>query len=104
VQARLLGCSAYEETSDESPYESKYPKDIQYSPDMKQVDLSPYPETSARYFNDAMALLEISPAQINISYFQYPSWDSDFTPPLLPKPTLRASEVVKPIIRGPAGS
>jgi len=95
-KGRLLGCSAYEESKAENPYTNNFPNDVFYAPDMKQVCLSPYQGDVENYYNHAMALLEISPAKMDVSYYQYPSWGLDFTPPKPDEPTLLLKETIVP--------
>jgi hypothetical protein len=95
-KGRLLGCSAYEESQQEDPYKNNFPGKVAYAQDMKQVDLSPYQGDVAKYFNHAMALLEVSPAKIDVSYYQFPSWGLDFTPPQTDAPSLLVKETVVP--------
>jgi hypothetical protein len=95
-KGRLLGCSAYEESRQEDPYKNNFPGKVAYAQDMKQVDLSPYQGDVAKYFNHAMALLEVSPTKIDVSYYQFPSWGLDFTPPQTDAPSLLLKETVVP--------
>lgn len=94
-KGRLLGCSAYEETLGEDPYAIKFP-DVGYAPGMTKVGLSPYQGDLEVYYNHAMALLTLSPAKIDVSYYQYPSWDQEFTPPTVDIPQLLMSETILP--------
>jgi DNA repair exonuclease SbcCD nuclease subunit len=95
-KGRLVGCSAYEETRAEDPYKNNFPKMVAYAPNMKQVDLSPYQGDIETYYNHAMALLEVSPAKIDVSYYQFPSWGLDFTPPKVDAPTFLLKETITP--------
>jgi hypothetical protein len=95
-KGRLIGCSAYEERKSEDPYYNKFPDDIAYAPDMKYLDLSPYQEDAEAYYNHAMALLEVSPAKIDVRYFQFPSWGRDSTPKPMPELTLLLHETITP--------
>jgi predicted phosphodiesterase len=92
-KGRLVGCSAYEETSEEDPYEIKFPA-VSYAPAMKQLGLSPYQGGLKQYYNHAMAILDVAPDKIVASYYEYPSWDSDFTPPKVDVPALLMSETI----------
>ena len=94
-KGRLLGCSAYEESKSENPYDNKYPDAVPYAVDMKQVDLSPYQGDVENYYNHAMALLEVSPETIDVSYYQYPSWGIGFVPAKPDAPTLMYKETIK---------
>ena len=94
-KGRLIGCSAYEETEGEDPYEIKF-TDVSYSADMKKLSLSPYQGGPQQYYNHAMALLDVSPEKIDVSYYEYPSWDRDFTPPQTDEPTLLLKETIMP--------
>lgn len=94
-KGRLLGCSAYEETKMEDPYTIKFPA-VSYAPNMTQVALSPYQGDIETYYNHAMALLTVSPAKIDVSYYQYPSWDQDFTPKKVDTPQPLMRETILP--------
>ncbi len=92
-KGRLIGCSAYEETSGEDPYEIKFPA-VSYAPEMRQLNLSPYQGDLEQYYNHAMAVLDVAPDKIDVAYYQYPSWDSDFVPPHADDPALLLKETV----------
>ncbi len=48
---------------------------------------SPYPAPlHVTLYNHAFALLRISPSQIEVDYYQYPSWVPDAPPPQVPGP------------------
>jgi 3',5'-cyclic AMP phosphodiesterase CpdA len=85
-KGRLVGCSAYEESVDDDPYRvNDACKDIAFMD--KRLDRSLYKSSTQELYNHAFALLEISPQNIKVSYYQYPSWDQDFAPmhpPLTP--------------------
>ena len=81
----------------EDHYKNNFADDVAYAPNMKPVDLSPYQEGIEKYYNHAMALLELSPTQIDVSYYQFPSWDSDFQPPTTVTPTLLVKETITPM-------
>jgi hypothetical protein len=98
-KGRLIGCSAYEETTEEDPYEIKF-TDVSYSMDMKKLSLSPYQGGPQQYYNHAMALLEVSPEKIDVSYYEYLSWDRDFTPPQIDEPALLLKETIMPTRAG----
>jgi calcineurin-like phosphoesterase family protein len=98
-KGRLIGCSAYEETQEQDPYEINYP-DVAYAPDMQRLALSPYQGGLGKYYNHAMALLEMTPRKIDVSYYQYPSWDDDFTPPRVDEPALMFKETIMPTRAG----
>ena len=84
-RGRLIGCSSYEESLDEDPYRIKY-NAVSYIQNMPQLELSPYRSGLQKYYNHACALLELSGSEIEVSYFQYPSWDQDFMQPEPPMP------------------
>ena len=70
-RGRLIGSSAYEETTGESPYTVVYP-DIPY------LDPANYQlEAENDYYNHSYAVINFKRAQpndpIKISYYQYPS-------------------------------
>jgi Calcineurin-like phosphoesterase len=94
-KGRLIGSSAYEETQAEDPYQINYDA-VAYAPNMTQLSLSPYQGDIETYYNHAMALLSVSPTKIDVSYYQYPSWDRDFTPPHIDKPEFMLSETIAP--------
>jgi len=66
---------------------------------MPRLQLSKYRNATQRFYNHAFALLDVTPQQIKVSYYEYPSWDPDAAPPepelgppifvevLLPAPT-----------------
>lgn len=76
-RGRLVGCSAFQSGEHEDPYEIKFP-DVAYIDQMPQLGFSPFGPALQQYYNHAFALLEVSPAKIDVSYFEYPSWDRDF--------------------------
>ncbi|HTL63642.1 MAG TPA: metallophosphoesterase [Pseudolabrys sp.] len=80
-KGRLVGCSAYEEAQNESPYD-KHPDctPVEYLPNMPQLGFSQYKSLTQKFYNHAFTLLEISPAKIVAKYFEYPSWDQDYRP------------------------
>ncbi len=72
AKGRLIGASAYEETTAEDPYKVNYP-DIPY------LDPTKYRLDAANgYFNHGYAVINLrrtNPSDpINIGYYQYPSW------------------------------
>lgn len=95
-KGRLIGCSAYEESKGEDPYEIKF-AEVAYAPNMKKLSLSPYQGDLQNYYNHAMALFEVSPSKIDVSYYEYPSWDQDFTPPKTDELTLLLKETIMPM-------
>jgi calcineurin-like phosphoesterase family protein len=76
-KGRLVGCSAFQSGEHEDPYEVKF-SDVAYIDQMPQLGFSPFGPALQKYYNHAFALLEVSPAKIEVSYFEYPSWDRDF--------------------------
>jgi hypothetical protein len=94
-KGRLLGCSAYEETQEEDPYKVNF-RDIRYAADMTELSLSKYQGGTQKYFNHAMAVLEVSPEKIAASYYEFPSWDDDFVPPTVDQPEPLYNETISP--------
>jgi len=82
-KGRLVGCSAYEESLQEDPYKINY-NAVAYANNMPRLELSPFATNMQKFYNHAFALLEVSPAKIDVSYFQYPSWDQDHSGAPLP--------------------
>jgi hypothetical protein len=86
-KGRLVGCSAYEEAVSGNPFD----KDpacaaVEYAPGMPYLGLSKYKSPTQTFYNHAVMLLEITPANISAKYYEYPSWDQDFKP--VPEPTI----------------
>jgi 3',5'-cyclic AMP phosphodiesterase CpdA len=78
-KGRLIGCSAYEETLAEDPYGiNDACKAVAFMDNMKQLQLSKYRTPLQTFYDHAFALLEITPQQVTVSYYAYPSWDQDF--------------------------
>jgi hypothetical protein len=74
---RLIGCSSYEETTGENPYQVNNPQIPYMYDDKYQLG------SSQGYYNHGYAILNFDrgtnpDAPITITYYQYPSWD---TPP-----------------------
>jgi len=99
-KGRLIGCSAYEETATDDPFRvDRACKAAAFMDNMPRLQLSKYRNATQRFYNHAFALLDVTPQQIKVSYYEYPSWDPDAAPPepelgppifvevLLPAPT-----------------
>ena len=86
-KGRLVGCSAYEETQVENPYD-KDPDctNIEYASDIPRLHISKYKSPTQQFYNHAFTLLEIAPDKIVAKYYEYPSWDQDYKP--TPEPDL----------------
>ena len=74
-RGRLLGCGAFQLGAELDPYAIEFDK-VGYIKDMPKLGLS-----DEKFYNHAFALLEFSPQQIDVTYFQYPSWNRDFEGP-----------------------
>ena len=74
-RGRLLGCGAFQLSDEEDPYAIKFNK-VSYIDDMPKLGLS-----KEKFYNHAFALLEFSPQKIDVTYYQYPSWNRDFEGP-----------------------
>ena len=99
------GCSAYEETLAEDPYGiTQACKAAAFTDNMPRLRLSKYKSKMQRFYNHAFALLEVSPLQITAKYYEYPSWDQEYTPPDPPIEAPVFTEVLSPIERAPVVS
>ncbi len=76
-KGRLVGCSAYEESLQEDPYKVNYSA-VAYADNMPKLSTSTFTTNVQKFYNHAFALLDISPAKIDVSYYEYPSWDQDY--------------------------
>jgi Calcineurin-like phosphoesterase len=78
AKGRLIGCSSYEETTDENPYKQIYDDTPFLNPGSYQLD------SDSGYYNHGYAVIDFQRAApsdaITISYFQYPSWGLDNRP------------------------
>lgn len=106
-KGRLVGCSAYEETLAEDPFGvNPCCAPAAFIKDMPRLALSKYRTALQAFYDHAFALLEVSPQQIKVSYYAYPSWDQDFQMPVDPAigaplfievlPLIQAAPVVTP--------
>jgi len=78
-KGRLVGCSAYEEALNDNPFDTNPRCTAVTTMDgMKKLQLSNYRSATQKFYNHAFALLQVSPQQITVSYYEYPSWDQDF--------------------------
>jgi hypothetical protein len=78
-KGRLVGCSAYEDTLADYPYAiTEACKAAAFADDMPMLKPSRYKSELQTFYDHAFAVLEISPEQITVSYYEYPSWDQDF--------------------------
>jgi len=81
-KGRLVGCSAYEETLAENPFAvNEACKPVAFMDNMPRLNLSKYRSAKQTFYNHAFALLEVSPQQIKVGYYEYPSWDQEYAPP-----------------------
>lgn len=77
---RLIGCSAYEETQEESPYTVNYPE-VPYLAGAPQLSVTD------SYYNHGFAMVTMTSGQTpTITYYQFPSWGS-YDAPTNPQPT-----------------
>ncbi len=72
-KGRLLGCSAYEETLDENPYEIVYPE-ASFIEDMPKLSRSTWKTGAQNFYNHAFGILDVTPDKITAAYYEYPSW------------------------------
>jgi Calcineurin-like phosphoesterase len=85
-KARLVGCSAYEETVKELPFcINPACKAAEFMDQMPQLQVSKYQSGLQKFYDHAFAMLDVSPERISASYYAYPSWDQDFSPPHEPE-------------------
>jgi hypothetical protein len=80
MKGRLLGCSAYEETSGEDPY-TVHHSQARFIKDMTQLTLSEYGTDLQKFYNHAFAVFDVTPDKITVSYYEYPSWGLVGGPP-----------------------
>ena len=78
-KGRLIGCSAYEETRDDDPFEVKYPK-ARFMNNMPRLGLSEYKSGLQTFYNHAFAILDVAPDKVTASYYEYPSWGQGNAP------------------------
>src|SRR5262249_36320333 len=97
-KGRLIGCSAYEEATDENPYANNSNGTVLFMDNMKMLDKSPNATQGKTFYNHAFALLEVSPAGVKASYYQYPSWDQSYNKP---QPALGSPLFVETIAASP---
>jgi hypothetical protein len=71
AKARLIGCSAYEETEAENPYQVNYPE-IPYLQPLVQVS------ATGGYYNHGYAIIDLARSDpsnpVNVTYYEFPSW------------------------------
>jgi hypothetical protein len=79
-KGRLVGCSAYEETQNENPYEVKYPQ-APFIKDMPLLKISQYKTDIQDFYNHGFAIFDVAPDKITASYYEYPSWGQSKAPP-----------------------
>lgn len=100
-KGRLIGCSAFEESVGDSPYSiNDACKDVAFMDGMKMLTPSRYRSSTEELYYHAFALLDVSPQQIKVSYYEYPSWDQDF-PPMQPPLTAPLYVEELPFIQRP---
>jgi hypothetical protein len=101
-KGRLVGCSAYEETVAEDPYGiNEACKAVAFMEEMQQLQPSKYRTPLQTFYDHAFALLEVTPQQITVSYYAYPSWDQDFQMPTDPALGVALFSETLPLIEGP---
>ncbi|HEY4921403.1 MAG TPA: metallophosphoesterase [Xanthobacteraceae bacterium] len=107
---RLVGCSAYEQAKRDDPYDYKY-KQINYGPippstTSNQVSLSPHTTATRTFYNHMFALMTLNPPSggegptITVDYYQYPSWDQDYSGPQPSTADKLCSETIEPAFAG----
>jgi hypothetical protein len=97
-KGRLVGCSAYEESQAQDPFRiDEACKAAAFMDHMPRLKLSKYRSHMQAFYDHAFALLEVSPQQIKVSYYDYPSWDQKFAPPDPPIGPPLFTEVLPPI-------
>jgi len=72
-KGRLLGCSAYEETLNEDPYEINHPE-ARFIKDMPKLSRSTWKTGAQDFYNHAFGILDVTPDKIIATYYEYPSW------------------------------
>jgi predicted phosphodiesterase len=78
-KGRLVGCSAYEETLAEDPYEINNPE-ARFIADMPRLQHSKWKTDTQNFYNHAFAILDVAPDKIAATYYEYPSWGEDSGP------------------------
>lgn len=78
-KGRLIGCSAYEETLEEDPYEIKYAA-ARFIKNMPKLGKSQYLSPPQNFYNHAFAIFDVTPTKVTASYYEYPSWGLDGGP------------------------
>ena len=78
-KGRLVGCSAYEETQNENPYQVKYPQ-APFIKDMPLLKISQYKTDIQDFYNHGFAIFDVAPDKITASYYEYPSWGQSKAP------------------------
>jgi hypothetical protein len=63
---RLLGCSAYEESTGDDPFRIKYPQ-AGFMAEMPRLKLSKFGD-GQNFYNHAFAVLDVGPDKITASY------------------------------------
>jgi hypothetical protein len=81
-KGRLIGCSAYEETVTDDPFQiDKALAPAAFRDKMPRLKLSRFRGATQRFYNHAFAMLDVSPLKVTASYYEYPSWDQNHAPP-----------------------
>jgi hypothetical protein len=75
---RLLGCSAYEESTGDDPFKIEYPQ-ARFMEEMPRLRLSKFGD-GQNFYNHAFAILDVAPDKIMASYYEYPSWGEASAP------------------------
>jgi Calcineurin-like phosphoesterase len=79
-KGRLVGCSAYEETEKDDPFQINYPE-ARFIKNMPRLGLSNYKTDLQKFYNHAFATLDVTPDKITATYYEYPSWGVGSAPP-----------------------
>jgi predicted phosphodiesterase len=99
-KGRLIGCSAYEETVQEDPYGVNDACKPAVFADTR-LGLSKYRSSLQEFYDHAFALLDVTPQQITVRYYSYPSWDQDFQMAADPAIGIALYTEDLPLIRAP---
>jgi Calcineurin-like phosphoesterase len=70
-KGRLLGCSAYEESLDNDPYEEKH-TEARFLQGTWRLNKSSFGGDD--FYNHAFAIFDVAPEKIIATYYEYPSW------------------------------
>lgn len=77
-KGRLLGCSAYEESQTDDPYEIIYSQ-VRFIENYPTLKVSGWADRQ-KFYNHAFAIFDIAPDKIAVTYYEYPSWGQTKAP------------------------